>query len=304
MLKRPLEKLDEKDLRMKGIILAGGSGTRLHPMTIGVSKQMMPVYDKPMIYYPLSTLMMGGITEILIISTPHDLPLFQKLLGTGEQWGISLSYAEQPSPDGLAQAYMIGADFVGQSPSCLILGDNIYYGSNLSNILEEASTLSSGASVFAYQVSDPERYGVVDFDKDFKALSVEEKPLNPKSNWAITGLYFYDHQVVEIANSIKPSARGEYEITDVNRVYLERGELTVTTIGRGYAWLDTGTPDSLLDAAEFVRVLEKRQGMKICCPEEISWRRGLISDTELEALATKLGKSDYGKYLKHCLLSK
>lgn len=282
---------------MKGIILAGGSGTRLHPMTIGVSKQMMPVYDKPMIYYPLSTLMMAGIREILIISTPHDLPLFKKLLGDGQKWGIELSYAEQPSPDGLAQAYMIGADFVGRAPSCLILGDNIYYGSNLSETLEESSKLTSGASVFAYQVSDPERYGVVEFDENFKALSVEEKPLQPKSNWAITGLYFYDDQVVDIAANLAPSARGEYEITDVNRVYLERGHLSVQPIGRGYAWLDTGTPDSLLDAAEFVRVLEKRQGMKICCPEEIAWRRGYISDNELETLATTLGKSDYGRYL-------
>jgi glucose-1-phosphate thymidylyltransferase len=289
---------------MKGIILAGGSGTRLHPMTIGVSKQMMPVYDKPMIYYPLSTLMMAGIRDILIISTPHDLPLFQKLLGDGSKWGISLTYAEQPSPDGLAQAYMIGADFVGSQPSCLILGDNIYYGSNLVETLEDAGNLRLGASVFAYQVSDPERYGVVEFDDAFKALSVEEKPLKPKSNWAITGLYFYDHQVVDIAANLKPSARGEFEITDVNRVYLERGQLSVQPIGRGYAWLDTGTPDSLLDAAEFVRVLEKRQGMKICCPEEIAWRRGFIDTAQLDTLAQNIGKSEYGRYLSRLKQSK
>jgi glucose-1-phosphate thymidylyltransferase len=288
---------------MKGIILAGGSGSRLYPMTIGVSKQMMPIYDKPMIYYPLSTLMMAGIRDILLISTPHDLPLFQKLLGTGEKWGINLQYAEQPRPDGLAQAYQIGADFVGKDPSCLILGDNIYHGPSLPNFLESSAKLTAGASVFAYQVSDPERYGVVEFDAAFKALSVEEKPLKPRSNWAITGLYFYDHQVVDIAANIKPSARGEYEITDVNRTYLEKGELLVQPIGRGYAWLDTGTPDSLLDAAEFVRVLEKRQGFKIACPEEVAWRKGFISDNQLEALATSLGKSDYGTYLRKCLKS-
>jgi glucose-1-phosphate thymidylyltransferase len=286
---------------MRGIILAGGSGTRLHPMTIGISKQMMPVYDKPMIYYPLTTLMMAGIREILIISTPHDLPLFQKLLGTGEQWGIELSYAAQPSPDGLAQAYMIGADFVGDQPSCLILGDNIYYGPSLPTFLEGAATLRTGACVFAYQVSDPERYGVVEFDADMKALSVEEKPQKPRSNWAITGLYFYDSQVVDIAANLKPSGRGEYEITDVNRIYLERGELVVQPIGRGYAWLDTGTPDSLLDAAEFVRVLEKRQGFKIACPEEIAWRKKFIDSDQLETLAKRLGKSDYGMYLRKCL---
>jgi glucose-1-phosphate thymidylyltransferase len=288
---------------MKGIILAGGSGSRLHPMTIGVSKQMMPIYDKPMIYYPLSTLMMAGIRDILIISTPHDLPLFQKLLGTGEQWGINLSYAEQPTPDGLAQAYIIGADFVGREPSCLILGDNIYYGPSLSTFLEESAAITSGASVFAYQVSDPERYGVVEFDDNFKALSVEEKPKNTRSNWAITGLYFYDHQVVDIAANLQPSARGEYEITDINRTYLERGNLSVKPIGRGYAWLDTGTPDSLLDAAEFVRVLEKRQGFKIACPEEVAWRRGFISDAELEGLANSLIKSEYGLYLRKCLIN-
>jgi glucose-1-phosphate thymidylyltransferase len=287
---------------MKGIILAGGSGTRLYPMTMAISKQMMPVYDKPMIYYPLSTLMMAGIVEILIISTPHDLPMFQKLLGDGSQWGIELIYAAQPSPDGLAQAYIIGADFVGDKPSCLILGDNIYYGTALSSFLEDAAKLSHGAEVFAYQVSDPERYGVVEFDSEMRALSVEEKPVKPRSNWAITGLYFYDKNVVDIAANLKPSARGEYEITDVNRIYMERGELIIKPIGRGYAWLDTGTPDSLLDAAEFVRVLEKRQGLKIACPEEVAWRRGYISSQDLEALALKLGKSDYGQYLKKCLL--
>ncbi len=286
---------------MKGIILAGGSGTRLHPMTLCMSKQMMPVYDKPMIYYPLSTLMLAGIREIMVISTPHDLPLFQRLLGDGTQWGMSFHYTVQPSPDGLAQAYHIGADFVAGGASCLILGDNLYHGADLESRLVQAAARVSGANVFAYQVSDPERYGVVEFDDQFRALSVEEKPARPKSHWAITGLYFYDQQVVDIAANIKPSARGEYEITDVNRIYLERGQLQVSPLGRGYAWLDTGTPDSLLEAAEFVRVLEKRQGFKISCPEEIAWRKGFITDSEFATLSGKLGKSEYGQYLRKLL---
>ncbi|MNU57480.1 Glucose-1-phosphate thymidylyltransferase 1 [compost metagenome] len=286
---------------MKGIILAGGSGTRLHPMTMVTSKQLMPVYDKPMIYYPLSTLMLAGIREVLIISTPRDTPSYQALLGDGSRWGMDIQYAVQPSPDGLAQAYIIGADFVGDEPSALILGDNIYYGHGINDLFVSAMSRPAGATVFAYHVNDPERYGVVDFDRSMKALSIEEKPANPRSNWAVTGLYFYDKDVVDIAANLKPSARGELEITDVNRIYLERGKLSVEIMGRGFAWLDTGTPDSLLEAAEFVRTLEKRQGFKIACPEEIAFDRGFIDVNQLERISQDFGKGAYGDYLRSVL---
>jgi glucose-1-phosphate thymidylyltransferase len=286
---------------MKGIILAGGSGTRLHPMTLGQSKQMIPVYDKPMIYYPLSVLMTAGIRDILVISTPHDIGGFKRLLGDGADWGVSISYAEQPSPDGLAQAFIIGADFVAGDQSCLVLGDNIFYGHGLPELLQSAIDRPSGASVFAYHVQDPERYGVVEFDAQMRALSIEEKPKVPRSNWAVTGLYFYDSTVVDLAANLKPSARGELEITDLNRIYLERGQLNVELMGRGYAWLDTGTPDSLIDAANFVRTLETRQGLKICCPEEVAYAKGFIDATQMEKLATRLGKSAYGQYLRRLI---
>ena len=292
---------DPKTMAYKGIILAGGSGTRLHPLTVSVSKQLMPVYDKPMIYYPVATLLLAGIRDILIITTPRDRDAYESLLGDGSRWGVNFQYAVQPSPDGLAQAFLIGELFIGGDPACLILGDNIYYGQGLSAMLRRAAAREQGATVFGYYVRDPEQYGVVSFDAQGRAVDIEEKPKQPKSNYAVTGLYFYDNDVVNVARNIRPSPRGELEITDVNKVYLERGALNVELLGRGYAWLDTGTHESLLAAAHVVQVVEQRQGLKVACPEEVAWRMGLIDDAQLTRLAEPLAKSGYGQYLLELL---
>jgi glucose-1-phosphate thymidylyltransferase len=291
-------------MQRKGIILAGGSGTRLHPATLAISKQLLPVFDKPMIYYPLSTLMLGGIRDILIISTPQDTPRFQQLLGDGARWGLNLSYAVQASPDGLAQAFIIGEDFIGNSPSALVLGDNLFYGHDFNQLLERADARTDCASVFAYHVQDPERYGVVEFSDDGKAISLEEKPVTPRSNYAVTGLYFYDENVAQMARTLKPSPRGELEITDLNRMYMDIGKLNVEIMGRGYAWLDTGTHESLLDAGQFIATIEQRQGLKVACPEEIAYRKGWINAAQLEELAAPLRKNGYGQYLVRVLNEK